>query len=46
MNAMQRLLACAMATTHLLTTAAAQEPARQTDSDAYTRYELLAPGSG
>ena len=25
---------------------AAQEPARQTDADAYTRYELLAPGSG
>ncbi|MES3034617.1 MAG: hypothetical protein V4813_11535 [Gemmatimonadota bacterium] len=24
----------------------AQEPARQTDADAYTRYELLAPGSG
>lgn len=24
----------------------AQEPARQTESDAYTRYELLAPGSG
>jgi hypothetical protein len=25
--------------------AAAQSPARQTESDAYTRYELLAPGS-
>lgn len=25
--------------------AAAQQPARQTDADAYTRYELLAPGS-
>ena len=25
---------------------AAQEPARQTDADAYTRYELLTPGSG
>ena len=24
----------------------AQEPPRQTESDAYTRYELLAPGSG
>lgn len=24
----------------------AQDPPRQTDSDAYTRYELLAPGSG
>jgi hypothetical protein len=24
---------------------AAQQPARQTDADAYTRYELLAPGS-
>ena len=24
----------------------AQEPARQTEADAYTRYELLAPGSG
>ena len=24
----------------------AQEPARQTDADTYTRYELLAPGSG
>jgi hypothetical protein len=28
------------------TTLAAQEPPRQTESDAYTRYELLAPGSG
>jgi hypothetical protein len=46
MNAMQRLLACATATTLALVTAAAQEPARQTDSDAYTRYELQAPGSG
>ncbi|MBC7674121.1 MAG: hypothetical protein H7247_17020, partial [Polaromonas sp.] len=27
------------------TSAAAQSPARQTESDAYTRYELLAPGS-
>ncbi|MEO8620374.1 MAG: hypothetical protein ABI625_04860 [bacterium] len=27
------------------TTALAQTPARQTESDAYTRYELLAPGS-
>lgn len=26
--------------------AAAQEPARQTEADAYTRYELLEPGSG
>ena len=26
--------------------ARAQEPPRQTESDAYTRYELLAPGSG
>src|SRR4051812_42873465 len=25
---------------------AAQTPARQTEADAYTRYELLAPGSG
>ena len=25
---------------------AAQEPPRQTEADAYTRYELLAPGSG
>ena len=29
----------------LASVAAAQEPARQTDADAYTRYELLAPGS-
>lgn len=29
----------------LASTLAAQEPPRQTDADAYTRYELLAPGS-
>ena len=28
------------------TTLPAQAPARQTEADAYTRYELLAPGSG
>jgi hypothetical protein len=28
------------------TAVAAQSPPRQTESDAYTRYELLAPGSG
>ncbi len=29
-----------------VTVAAAQTPPRQTEADAYTRYELLAPGSG
>ncbi len=40
-------IAAALSTAGLLTASPlhAQSPARQTESDAYTRYELLAPGS-
>ena len=40
-------IAAALSTVGLLTASPldAQSPARQTESDAYTRYELLAPGS-
>jgi hypothetical protein len=41
MRSLLSALLVASATTSL----AAQTPARQTESDAYTRYELLAPGS-
>ncbi len=43
---MRRLLCSSTAVSLLVTPLAAQEPPRQTDADAYTRYELLAPGSG
>ena len=43
---MRSLLACSAALSLLGVPVRAQEPARQTDADAYTRYELLAPGSG
>lgn len=38
------VLVC-MASTSLAAQSTASEPPRQTESDAYTRYELLAPGS-
>jgi hypothetical protein len=41
---MRRLLALFTGVT--CATGALAQPARQTDADAYTRYELLAPGSG
>ena len=40
-----RTLSFALAGIAAATVLSAQEPARQTESDAYTRYELLAPGS-
>ncbi len=45
---MRHRLTCISVATATLAAATvqAQEPARQTDADAYTRYELLAPGSG
>src|SRR5688572_18432293 len=41
---MRRLLALFTGVT--CATGVLAQPARQTDADAYTRYELLAPGSG
>src|SRR5512147_2852406 len=38
-------LAIAVVTTSLQAQGPGNEPPRQTESDAYTRYELLAPGS-
>jgi hypothetical protein len=40
-----KYLVTALALTTVSTSLAAQSPPRQTESDAYTRYELLAPGS-
>lgn len=39
------VLLAALIPATLATQVPAQQPARQTDADAYTRYELLAPGS-
>ncbi len=43
---MRKLLACSTAASLAVLPLVAQEAPRQTDADAYTRYELLAPGSG
>jgi hypothetical protein len=43
---MRRLLACSSTASLAVLPLVAQEAPRQTDADAYTRYELLAPGSG
>lgn len=43
---MRCVLACSAAMMVTAQAAAAQQPPRQTEADAYTRYELLAPGSG
>jgi hypothetical protein len=46
---MNRIAACALVMSTLAPIAAAQGqggPSRQTEGDAYTRYELLTPGSG
>ncbi len=43
---MRRLCACVTVATLAALPLAAQEVPRQTETDAYTRYELLAPGSG
>src|SRR6478672_9201539 len=40
-----KLLIAVIALSTVATTVEAQSPPRQTESDAYTRYELLAPGS-
>jgi hypothetical protein len=41
-----RLMALTVASMVAVSTATGQTVARQTEADAYTRYELLAPGSG
>jgi hypothetical protein len=43
---MRRFLTCSTAASLAVLPLVAQEAPRQTDADAYTRYELLAPGSG
>jgi len=42
---MSRITRALIASTLFGTSLTAQRVARQTESDAYTRYELLAPGS-